>query len=116
MGQIAPQDLNRAHNHRSVIQMELIRHRSLSSNQLARSVADADIRSVVISIFTVVTLWTLPVSAQPDRSDSQSNPSVVDPKACAPSERLSRVRRDPQPPASRGEGETTTDKLRALKV
>jgi len=51
-GQMQPQDLNRAHNHRFRHTMELIRSPgSLSSNQLRVECRHA-YRSVVISIFT----------------------------------------------------------------
>jgi hypothetical protein len=35
----------------------------------------------------------------------------LDPKACAPSERLQQGTRGPEPPTTRGQGESTTDKL-----
>jgi len=67
-------------------------------------------KSLMIMGSVFLTLWTLPASAQPKPPVDQQNPSTVDPKPCAPDERLTQ---DPQTqrPITTGRGENLTEKL-----
>ena len=65
-------------------------------------------KSLMIMGSVFLTLWTLPASAQPKPPIDQQNPSTVDPKPCAPDERLTQ---DPQTqrPITTGRGENLSE-------
>jgi hypothetical protein len=67
-------------------------------------------KSLLMTSCAVLMLSTLPASAQPIPPVDQQNPSTIDPKACAPGERL---QQDPQTqrPTTEGRGENLSDKL-----
>jgi hypothetical protein len=67
-------------------------------------------KSLMIAANAFFILFAVPASAQPSPPVDQQNPSVVDPKACAPGERLTQ---DPQTqkPTTTGRGENLSDKL-----
>jgi hypothetical protein len=67
-------------------------------------------KSLMITCSAFLISWTLPASAQPKSPADQQNPSPVDPKACAPGERLAQ---DPQTqrPIAPGRGENLSEKL-----
>jgi hypothetical protein len=62
-------------------------------------------KSLMITGSVFLILWTPSASSQPKPPVDQQNPSTVDPKACAPGERLTQ---DPQTqrPITIGRGET----------
>ena len=67
-------------------------------------------KPLIMVMAAILTAFSLPVSAQPKPPVDQQNPSAVDPKACAPGERLTQ---DPQTqkPTTTGRGENLSDKL-----
>jgi len=68
-------------------------------------------KSLIVAGHVLVVAWTLPVSAQSNRPDNQNSPSVIDPKACAPGERLEQNPRGSGPPATTGQRENPSEKL-----
>ena len=64
---------------------------------------------LIFAALISATLCVPPALAQ--SGDSQNGKSTPDPKACAPNERLQQGERGPQPPATTGQGESTSDKL-----
>ena len=67
-------------------------------------------RSLIVGC-VFAALWTLSAAAQSVQPDRQNSPSITDPKACAQGEQLKPGERGPEPPATTGRGESTSDKL-----
>ena len=67
------------------------------------------IRRSAILYCTLAALAALPAAAQGPAQ--KENPSTLDPKACAPGERLQQGPRGPEPPGTTGQGGSVTDKL-----
>src|ERR1700745_535142 len=67
-------------------------------------------KSLMIAGSVFLVLWTPSASPHPKPPVDQQNPSIVDPKACAPGERLTQ---DPQTqrPITTGRGENLSEKL-----
>jgi hypothetical protein len=67
-------------------------------------------KSLIVAGTAFLMVTTMPAWAQQRPPIAQQNPSTVDPKACAPGERL---QQDPQTqkPTTSGQGENLSDKL-----
>jgi hypothetical protein len=68
-------------------------------------------RSTAVASAVLLALWAFPTSAQSNRSDDQEKSHEIEPKTCAPSERLEQGSRGSEPPARVEQGDSASDKL-----